>query len=201
MFAYPPPTAPPVVETIEMIATAVLSTTAKTLARTKRKEGDAMDTVNLYYYSEIYINQDDKKDEVVVEDKMVEDTPPVVTEAADKVAKPVKEESFELLNNFTRVTPQQLQYIQITANSRYLPVKKGHGIFSGIIVLDDTTPTVEEKVINFAPVVEPTVVTAAPAPGTDAMVEQVGLNADELVNKKEIVHERNLPVQQNSRMM
>jgi 26S proteasome regulatory subunit N2 len=47
MFAYPPPTKPPTVETVEKVATAVLSTTAKAKARAKKKEGDAMDTVYL----------------------------------------------------------------------------------------------------------------------------------------------------------
>lgn len=40
LFAYPPMTMPPTVDTIEMVATAVLSTTAKSLARTKRKDGE-----------------------------------------------------------------------------------------------------------------------------------------------------------------
>jgi 26S proteasome regulatory subunit N2 len=46
MFAYPPNITPPAAETVEKVATAVLSTTAKAKARAKKKEGaTAMDVV------------------------------------------------------------------------------------------------------------------------------------------------------------
>lgn len=49
LFAYPQPTKPPTKETVEKVATAVLSTTAKAKAREKIKkreaEGDLMETV------------------------------------------------------------------------------------------------------------------------------------------------------------
>jgi 26S proteasome regulatory subunit N2 len=49
LFAYPAPTKPPTKETVEKVATAVLSTTAKAKARAKEKKekGDAIETVSL----------------------------------------------------------------------------------------------------------------------------------------------------------
>lgn len=51
LFAYPSPTKPPAKETVEKVATAVLSTTAKAKARAreKKEKGDAMDTVSVLY--------------------------------------------------------------------------------------------------------------------------------------------------------
>lgn len=57
MFAYPPPTKPPVKESAGKVATAVLSTTAKVKAREKTKEkekttateNDAIDTVRIIF--------------------------------------------------------------------------------------------------------------------------------------------------------
>lgn len=50
VFAYTAPTKPPTVEAVKQIATAVLSTTVKSKARAKKKEGDAMDTVYVFVF-------------------------------------------------------------------------------------------------------------------------------------------------------
>jgi 26S proteasome regulatory subunit N2 len=55
LFAYPSSVKPPTKETVEKVATAVLSTTAKAKAREKEKEkekkdGNEMDTVSIYFF-------------------------------------------------------------------------------------------------------------------------------------------------------
>lgn len=87
-----------------------------------------------------------------------------------------KEDTSQLSANLTRVTPQQLQFVQMQQGSRYVPVKSGNSVLYGIVVLDDTTPAVEEKIMNFEAVVETAVIEGAAAildtPDVpDAMVE------------------------------
>jgi 26S proteasome regulatory subunit N2 len=99
IFAYPPMTKPPTTEVVAKVATAVLSTTAKSKARAKKaQKGDGMEV-------------DEKKDEET----------PVVAAPPEE---PKKEESFEVLENFSRVVPGQMKYISIESSSRYTPIKK-----------------------------------------------------------------------------
>ncbi|KAF8898847.1 hypothetical protein BD779DRAFT_1666615 [Infundibulicybe gibba] len=133
LFAYPASTKPQKREIVIKVATAVLSTTAKVKAREKKKaaaEGDPMET-------------DDKVDsrkENAGDIEMKEDTTPakdgdvspITRSISDLVgeSKPIAsktgkkaEPSFEMLPNFSRVTPAQLSHISFPADCRYQPVR------------------------------------------------------------------------------
>lgn len=105
LFAYIPPTKPPAAVTVEKVATAVLSTTAKAQAKAKKAksaESDAMD--------------EDEKPEVKTEEAKEDE--------AKAAAKPKKEAQSEKLGNLARVVPAQLKYISFDKDARYVPVKK-----------------------------------------------------------------------------
>ncbi|KAG8936517.1 proteasome regulatory particle base subunit [Tulasnella sp. 418] len=177
LFAYPAPTKPPTKETVEKVATAVLSTTAKAKAREKEKErakaaeeGESMDT--------------DEKPPAgeTSKDVKVEDVPMKV-EGEEGSAKPAeetkpakrKEPSFEKLSNLSRVTTAQLAHISFPSEGRFQPVrtvsvtpskssasKKGQ-MYSGgggILMLMDKTPDdpiewiESENSIKFIPVIQ-----------------------------------------------
>ena len=111
LYAYPPMTKPPTTEIISKVATAVLSTTAKSKARAKKKggAGDAMEV-------------DDKKEEVA---SPAATTEPAATEAPKEEKK--VEDAFEVLQNFSRVVPDQAKVVRVETSSRYVPLKKvGH---------------------------------------------------------------------------
>ncbi|CAB4446107.1 unnamed protein product [Rhizophagus irregularis] len=137
LFAYPATTKPPTTNVVEKVATAVLSTTAKTKARAKKSEKekgtentDAMDM--------------DEKKETTEHVKKEE-------EKEDKKGKKKKEESYETLENMARVLPTQLQYITFKENSRYIPVKSG--VIGGILMMVDGSPNEpEELILPSAPV-------------------------------------------------
>ncbi|QRW18607.1 26S proteasome regulatory complex, subunit Rpn2/Psmd1 [Rhizoctonia solani] len=101
LFAYPAAVKPPTKETVEKVATAVLSTTAKAKAREKTKEkekaandGERMDT-------------DESPAAAAQDDEMKVDEPaPAPT---PKRAGPAP--TSETLQNLSRVTPAQMQYI------------------------------------------------------------------------------------------
>ena len=84
-----------------------------------------------------------------------------------------KEEQSQLIQNLSRVTPEQLKHIQTTQGSRYLPVKSGKGALYGIVVLNDMTPLIPEKLINFGQVVENAVVTVADVLNTPDLVDSM----------------------------
>ncbi|KAG0273159.1 proteasome regulatory particle base subunit [Linnemannia exigua] len=126
LFAYIPPTKPPAVVTVEKVATAVLSTTAKAQAKAKKAksaESDAMD--------------EDEKPEAKIEDAKEEE--------AKVAAKPKKEPLSEKLGNLARVVPAQLKYISFDKDARYVPVKKD--VTGGIVVLLDNKPDEPENLI------------------------------------------------------
>jgi 26S proteasome regulatory subunit N2 len=100
-FAYPPMTKPPTTEIIQKVTSAVLSTTVKSKARAKKAKGDTMDV-------------DDKKEEVAS---------PVAAPIEEPVVKKV-EDAFQVLQNMSRVVPDQTKFISIEAGSRYKPIKK-----------------------------------------------------------------------------
>ncbi|KIJ45113.1 hypothetical protein M422DRAFT_29967 [Sphaerobolus stellatus SS14] len=122
LYAYPPAAKPPTKETVEKVATAVLSTTAKAKARERTKEkekaaaeGESMETDE---------KQDIKKEEEDVSMKVDEPvgTGPSTDSGAVKKHKPT-EPSFEVLPNFSRVTPSQLAHITFPPDGRYQPVR------------------------------------------------------------------------------
>ncbi|KAJ3088234.1 proteasome regulatory particle base subunit [Quaeritorhiza haematococci] len=152
LFAYPPLTKPPTEEKIEKVATAVLSTTAKAKARAKKsekeksgKEGgvEAMDTDEKKDTAETP-KEAEKKDEEKKDEKDVKEEDKTAGETTNKKKKK-KEESFEVLENLSRVLPQQLKYIRFKEDSRYSPVKKG--IAGGILMMIDRKPEETEELI------------------------------------------------------
>ncbi|KIY63518.1 26S proteasome regulatory complex, non-ATPase subcomplex, Rpn2/Psmd1 subunit [Cylindrobasidium torrendii FP15055 ss-10] len=180
LFAYPATTKVQKKETVAKVATAVLSTTAKVKAREKRKaESEGMDV------------DDTKKDEPAdVEMKSEEkagDISPITGTISnlpeETSAKPKRksEPSFEMLANFSRVTPAQFAYISFPSDSRYQPVRSvsskpaakagkskilaqstgkatGGG---GILLLADLRPEDEAEFIDLSP---PPAAPAAEAP-------------------------------------
>jgi hypothetical protein len=127
LFAYPPPIKPPETKEVEKVATAVLSTTARAMARQKKHDKakeDAMET-------------DEKKEpETPSTEKKVGEEAEATTPAG---AKKKKEPSFEVLENLSRVIPAQLKFVKFRDNSRYVPVKKQLSV--GIVILNDKKPT------------------------------------------------------------
>jgi hypothetical protein len=57
-----------------------------------------------------------------------------------------REETFEVLENMTRVLPAQLPYLVFKEDCRYQPVKKG-GSFGGIVCLIDKSPSEPRELI------------------------------------------------------
>ncbi|CCO34500.1 26S proteasome regulatory subunit rpn2 [Rhizoctonia solani AG-1 IB] len=127
LFAYPAAVKPPTKETVEKVATAVLSTTAKAKAREKTKEkekaaneGERMDT-------------DETPAAQPQDEEMKVDEP--VPAPTPKRAAPAP--TSETLQNLSRVTPAQMQYITFPAEGRFQPVRpiaKGGG---GIVMFVD----------------------------------------------------------------
>ncbi|KAJ3217761.1 proteasome regulatory particle base subunit [Dinochytrium kinnereticum] len=128
LFAYPPPMKPPETKEVEKVATAVLSTTARAMARAKKAhKDDAMET-------------DEKKD--------VPETPKDEKADAEKekpAAKKKKEPTSETLDNLSRVLPSQLKVVSFKENSRYVPVKKE--LTGGILIMHDRRPEETEEII------------------------------------------------------
>jgi 26S proteasome regulatory subunit N2 len=105
LFAYIPPTKPPAAVTVEKVATAVLSTTAKAQAKAKKAKSAESDAM-----------EEDEKPEAKSEEAKEEE--------AKIAAKPKKEAQSEKLGNLARVVPAQLKYISFDKDARYVPVKK-----------------------------------------------------------------------------
>jgi len=176
LFAYPSSTKPAKKEAIARVATAVLSTTAKVKAREKKKAAAESETADV----------DEKKDGDVEmntdEPTKHGDVSPISGSISNLVdtSKPPsrkKEASSERLQNFSRVTPQQLTYISFPPGSRYQPVRpvstnsvsrpkksstgplETYTGVGGILVLLDEQP--DEPVDLIAPL-EPSVVVPEP---------------------------------------
>ncbi|GAB5594033.1 proteasome regulatory particle base subunit [Umbelopsis nana] len=133
LFAYPVATKPPTTTVVEKVATAVLSTTAKTKARAKKNEkGDLMDVDKEAQASAAAAAEASKAEEK--------------KEAEEKKSKKKKEENFEVLENMARVVPSQLKHIAFKPDSRYIPIKKG--TVGGILLMVDRHPDQPEELIN-----------------------------------------------------
>lgn len=155
MFAYQPATKPPTKETVEKVKTAVLSTTAKVTARAKAKEAEQTKTEAM------------ETDDKATEEKTAETTDDAemkVDEAAgsddkrkEQTKRKAPEPSSSRLENLSRVTPAQLQYISFPSDSRYVPVRPVNsgsapapsassrsappvGFGGGILLMRDTKP-------------------------------------------------------------
>eukprot|EP00833_Pecoramyces_ruminatium_P013509 jgi/Orpsp1_1/1187541/evm.model.d7180000058480.1 len=137
LFAYPSPMKKQAPTVVEKVATAVLSTTAKTKARAKKNEKEkggnepeSMDT-------------DEKKEET----QMEVDTTEKKDEEVEKQEKK-KNQKFEKLGNLTRVLPAQLKYIVFKDDARYIPVKKN--IVGGITIMEDRQKGQPEELLEFS---------------------------------------------------
>ncbi|KAI9101952.1 armadillo-type protein [Phlyctochytrium arcticum] len=165
MFAYPPPTKPPTEEKVEKVATAVLSTTAKAIARAKKVDQQRRESSS-DWASNIDVGQDEKEPDTPVakeagESQAAGDKQPATagtgaaaaTTAGGETAtkdpakrKKRREESSELLTNMARVVPAQVKHIKFKPDSRYVPVKKAS--FGGITILQDRRSGEPEELIE-----------------------------------------------------
>ncbi|KAK9900186.1 26S proteasome regulatory complex, non-ATPase subcomplex, Rpn2/Psmd1 subunit [Cystobasidium minutum MCA 4210] len=126
IFAYVPEMKAPEKETVEMVKTAVLSTTAKASARQKEKEkekaaaegGDAMDT-------DEHAPKDKESSEKASEEdaEMKVDAEGGETKTEEKKAPKETEPNYETLPNLSRVVPAQMPYISFHSSSRFVPVR------------------------------------------------------------------------------
>lgn len=90
----------------------------------------------------------------------------------DEKKKKKREESFEILENMSRVLPSQLKFVSFKDDSRYKPVKKGS--LGGIVCLVDQTPDVPRELMTLSVPVVGATTTATPAvPAAEATAEAV----------------------------
>lgn len=150
LFAYTAPTKKPTPNVVEKVATAVLSTTAKTKARAKKNEkeknGNESEAMNTDEKKEETVKMDvdttEKKEEKEKEEKEKEEK-----EETEKQEKK-KKQTFEVLGNLTRVLPAQLKYIIFKDDARYVPVKKT--FVGGINIMEDKKKEQAEELIEFS---------------------------------------------------
>lgn len=130
LFAYQPATAPPTMEKVEKLATAVLSTTAKVKAREKTKK-DKLNAEDMEVTptpdSPTVLQTDDamKIDDgpAVDSSKMGQESPKPESGLAKSSKRRKDEASMDKLSNLSRVTPTQLPHIIFPDDSRYVPVR------------------------------------------------------------------------------
>jgi 26S proteasome regulatory subunit N2 len=143
MFDYPPMTEVKTAAAPKKVATAILSTTAKTKARkkeSKKEEGEKMDVVKEEGDSK-GDSKGDKKDAMEdgekAEKKAADEGVEGVIKEGDKDGKKEKEPSTTMLANPARVLPAQKKYVAMPAGSRYEPVSKK---LWGMVLLRDLKP-------------------------------------------------------------
>mmetsp|Transcript_62041 Transcript_62041/g.147835 ORF Transcript_62041/g.147835 Transcript_62041/m.147835 type:complete len:1013 (-) Transcript_62041:62-3100(-) len=139
MFDYPPMTEVKTIAAATKVATAILSTTAKTKARKggkKEEEGEKMEVVK-----EEAAKEGAEKADAMAEDSDVKTGDKKEEgekkEGEGKDAKKEKEPSTTTLSNPARVLPMQKKYVTMQAGSRYEPVSKK---LWGVVLLRDTKP-------------------------------------------------------------
>ncbi|CAO3590032.1 unnamed protein product [Absidia cylindrospora] len=140
LFAYPPALKPPSATVVEKVATAVLSTTVKAKARAKKSEKE----------------KDDHMD--VDKEPLKEEDNDTTKDDQRRKNKKKREQSYDVLENLSRVVPAQFSQITFKDDSRYVPIKKG--IVSGIVLMEDRNPDQIEELI------EPSAPTSADSPET-----------------------------------
>lgn len=138
-YAYPPLLEPPKEKEKEKVSTAILSTTAKKVAKAKDK-ATPMDV-------------DKPVEEVKAEEKKAEEKKEVDPKEAAKEAKKEEmkkkkdEPKFEMLANPARVMIEQRSHMEIPSDSRYNTVWKKKAL-GGFIVLRDSKDGKEEELIE-----------------------------------------------------
>ncbi|ORZ21533.1 armadillo-type protein [Absidia repens] len=136
LFAYPPALKPPSATVVEKVATAVLSTTAKAKARAKKSDKEKDDHMDVD-------KEQVKEEEIKVDIDTTKDDP-------RRKNKKKREQTYDVLENLSRVVPAQLKQITFQDDSRYVPIKKG--IVSGIVLMEDRkSDQIEELIEPSAP--------------------------------------------------
>lgn len=139
IFAYVPEIKAPEKETVEMVKTAVLSTTAKASARQREKEKEkaaaegGADLMDLDDKDSKEKESSDKKDEdssMQTDEQANGVAGEGDTTATDDASKRTKgdapaapEPTSESLSNLSRVVPAQMPYISFPSSSRFVPVR------------------------------------------------------------------------------
>ncbi|GAA5866599.1 hypothetical protein JCM1840_002395 [Sporobolomyces johnsonii] len=171
LFAYPPATKPPTKETVEMVKTAVLSTTAKATARAKAKEAETKG-------DDVSMQTDDAKPAAAADDaEMKDDSAPAPDGGDASTSTPSKQQqqskrktpheptSFPV-QNLSRVTPAQLPYISFPADARYVPVRPVVGSGSSSSTPSPAAPSATLPAASTASRPSPTTTTSvSPAVG------------------------------------
>jgi 26S proteasome regulatory subunit N2 len=125
----------------ELVATAVLSTTAK--AKARQAKHDAKEKK-----PEPEAKVDTSAAEEKTEAMEVDSEGPAATEdkAAAAAVKKVKEASTHTVKSPARVTSSQEQFMAFDVKQRYIPVMYPNQRAAGVVVLRDTTPSEQEDV-------------------------------------------------------
>ncbi|AAS51195.1 ACL033Cp [Eremothecium gossypii ATCC 10895] len=134
IFDYPPMFEEDIDKSIEKVATAVLSTTAKAKARAKKSKKDKA------------VEPDKSKEEIKVENEQ-RDKKEHDADVPEEEFKIKYTSTYYKVENMTRVVPQQLKYIAFPKDERFTPVRKFKGS-NGVIVLSDKTPDEPVEVIK-----------------------------------------------------
>lgn len=129
LFAYPVAAKPPTEKKAEKVQTAVLSTTAKAKARQIKKEKEQEGTNEDSIMADATSSKKDEGSAMKVDEK------PTKAKKERKV-----EPGFEMLNNYSRVTPSQLRYISFQSDSRFFPIRK--------VGLDSPNQGIKNQVYN-----------------------------------------------------
>ncbi|SCV99868.1 LAFE_0B04280g1_1 [Lachancea fermentati] len=138
IFDYPPMFEENTDKSVEKVATAVLSTTAKAKARAKKTKKESKE-----------FNVEQSKKEIKTDEKKIEKKegePETKDDDSYKVkyiSKPYQ------IENASRVLPQQLKYIAFSKEERFIPVRKFKGS-NGVVVLIDKNPNEPVDLIKTA---------------------------------------------------
>jgi 26S proteasome regulatory subunit N2 len=143
LFAYPKMTEVKKEEKKELVATALLSTTARAKAREARKDKNTeeKEKEEPAEKDKENVKENDKVDS---ESKMTDDAP--ATEKVTKKKKVAEPSQFSL-SNPSRVTPEQEQYVSFDMQQRYVPINP-RSKPAGIVILVDRTPEEAEEVVQ-----------------------------------------------------
>ncbi|KAJ0392565.1 hypothetical protein P43SY_010509 [Pythium insidiosum] len=149
MFAVPKRMEEKKEEKKELVATVVLSTTAKARARqakqdAKEKKADAK--TEAVKKEDPAAKEEKQESDAMEVDAVGAANTAVVDDKASKKPAPVKEPATHTLKSPARVTLAQEQHMAFDPKQRYIPVMYPNQRASGVIVLRDTTPEEAEEV-------------------------------------------------------
>lgn len=134
IFSYPVANKPQVEKKAEKVQTAVLSTTAKAKARQIQKEKEQNNETS----GEDAVMTD--ANATAPEKKEEEDSTMKVDEKPKTKKERKVEPSFEMLPNYSRVTPSQLKYVSFPPDSRFVPIRK--------VGIDSPNQSIKNQVYN-----------------------------------------------------